>query len=159
MNETFAKLDINERKGFITRLRLAWAVLMNRPLEIGITEDEAKMIYEKYKEDFVFDGPKEVDPDWVKKQVLAMTAEENEPVVTPAETAEIQKAMEALEESGAPVNMPSSDKTKAARRKPRPNTTNRKPATSNKPSKPKAEGATEKQPRGPRTRNTKPTDN
>ena len=115
---------------------------MNRPLEIGITEDEAKMIYEKYKEDFVFDGPKEADPDWVKKQVLAMTAEENEPVATPAETAEIQKAMEAIEEKDAPVELKKPSPVKKS--KPR----NRPKKTNGETSKPTSNAAG----KGPRTR-------
>ena len=145
MTETFATLDIRESGSFLKRLRLAWNILLNSPLELGITKEEAKIIYEKYKEDFVFDGPKEVDPDWVKKQVLAMTAD---PAV---DEEEIQKAMEAMEEKDAPVEIVR--KPKPTRRKPSP--ARKKPTDSKSSTSAEKKPAAEKQPRGPRTRNTK----
>ena len=139
---TFTTIAVNDPKSFSARLKLAWAILIGKQLEVGLTQEEAKAIYEQYKKENIFDGPKEIDPDWVKKQVLAMTAEENEPVATPAETAEIQKAMEAIEEKDAPVELKKPSPVKKS--KPR----NRPKKTNGETSKPTSNAAG----KGPRTR-------
>ncbi len=133
---TFTTISINDPGSLGKRLRLAWAVATGKDLEVTISNEEAKAIYEKYKKDFVFDGPKEVDPDWVKKQVLAMT---EDPAV---DETDIQRAMEAMEEKDAPVEIKKTPSTK----KPKPRNRPRKPSNDSTKTTNNAEG------KGPRTR-------
>lgn len=138
---TFTTIVVNDPKSFSARLKLAWAILIGKQLEVGLTQEEAKAIYEQYKKENIFDGPKEIDPDWVKSRVDEMVKSHKESASL-HETAEIQKAMEAIEEKDAPVELKKPAPVKKSRPRNRPKKTNGESA------KPTSNAAG----KGPRTR-------